>query len=166
MLIRLQKKKQIIDELSLLSNKRHIYIGLLLFGFCIACKNQIVKTYPNYLPECKTITVKEFLETTVLNENCYNIKGYISAMQVCPPCPKGANCKPCPPDGIYITDQFQKNHNYKNSLKLMVEFKKTNQFKIGDYGIYSFLASDKNIKTDKGKMLYNYRLLGYNKHNQ
>ncbi len=80
-------------------------------------------------------------------------------MQVCPPCPKGALCKPCPPDAIFLTDSLQE--KFKYALKLNVHFGKTKQFKVGDYGVYSFLSLSSKVKIDQNLTSYHYRLLGY-----
>lgn len=42
------------------------------------------------------------------------IEGFITRVQTCPPCPKGAECKPCMPDHAVVSDQSQPLDSYAN----------------------------------------------------
>jgi hypothetical protein len=53
------------------------------------------------------LSVQEFFHS-VKPEGFYRIKGYIVDTFECPPCPKGAECEPCPPDYFVLSDKNEK----------------------------------------------------------
>jgi len=137
-----------------------------LSSILISCKITAFKTYPDYYPECKNITISDIQLLDKLEYPCYNVKALIKEIRACY-CPPKVVCKPCIPDAIFITDTENKTFNH--IIELTVKLGETKQFTEGDYGVFSFIPIETNLYSSSNKFKgYGFSLIGYTrikKHN-
>lgn len=143
----------------LLKNKHRFTIYLLL-AFCFPCKAQCNKSYGySYQNQCETITINQLKTAKKLTGNCYNIIGYINDVRHFYKCPKGAICKMSPPATLYISSKYPDKRDLSANLNL--PFDKEDEFKKGDYGIFSFMNRRSNNPKHINSFNNRYNLIGY-----
>jgi len=89
----------------------------------------------------------------------FNIEGYVRSVYECPPCPKGAQCKPCLGDHIIIAES----RNARNTpgdpeAHLLIFSTNPTQFKTGKR--YLFSAKVRG-RIREGEKLEQVELIGY-----
>jgi len=90
----------------------------------------------------------------------YNIEGYVVKIYTCPPCPKGAQCKPCMRDNIVISENNQLLETYSLSEKEMILFANNpKQFKLGKKYQFSIKILDHK---STGEPINDVEIVGYN----
>lgn len=90
----------------------------------------------------------------------YNTEGYVVKIYTCPPCPKGAQCKPCMRDNIVISENNQLLEAYSLSDKEMVLFASNpKQFELGKK--YQFSIRMLDYKST-GEPINDAEIIGYN----
>lgn len=62
----------------------------------------VQKSYPRH-SELPLLDFKALKEGNVKQEQ-FNVEGYVASIYECPPCPKGAQCKPCFGDHIVVAE--------------------------------------------------------------
>jgi hypothetical protein len=74
-----------------------------------------------------------------LDEGPFRIEGYVTEIYKCPPCPEGAQCKPCLGDHLVITDDLdEKDPALKKRLRIFAKRLELDKLKIAKR--YSFLV--------------------------
>ena len=90
----------------------------------------------------------------------YNTEGYVVKIYTCPPCPKGAQCKPCMRDNIVISEINNLLETYSMSDKEMVLFTNNpKQFALGKKYQFSIKILDYK-STDEP--INDVEIVGYN----
>lgn len=90
----------------------------------------------------------------------YNTEGYVVKIYTCPPCPKGAQCKPCMKDNIVISENNKLLETYSLSDKEMILFVNSpKQFELGEKYIFSMKIL--NYKST-GEPINDVEVIGYN----
>ena len=87
----------------------------------------------------------------------FRIEGYIFDIYKCPPCPKGAMCKPCIPESVVISDKIDQK-DISSIKRLSIYTKDTDQFTLKRRYIFTL-----KIKGDleKGKPIENVDLVNF-----
>jgi hypothetical protein len=87
----------------------------------------------------------------------FRIEGYIFDVYRCPPCPKGAMCKPCIPDNVVISDKIDQK-DMSSIKRLRIYTKDTDQFTLKKRYIFTL-----KIRGDleKGKPIENIDLVNF-----
>jgi len=94
-----------------------------------------------------------------LNSGTYNTEGYVVRKHECPPCPKGAMCKPCMGDNIVISEMNKLLDTYSLTNNEMIIFvKNPNQFELGKK--YSFSVNVRESKSTS-EPINDVELTGY-----
>ena len=94
------------------------------------------------------------------NSGTYNAEVYVVKIYMCPPCPKGAQCKPCMRDNIVISENNQLLETYSLSGKEMILFaNNSNQFELGKK--YQFSIKILDYKST-GEPINDVEIVGYN----
>lgn len=90
----------------------------------------------------------------------YNTEGYVVKIYTCPPCPKGAQCKPCMRDNIVISENNKLLETYSLSDKEIILFSDNpNQFDLGKK--YKFSIKILDYKST-GESINDIEIIGYN----
>ncbi len=87
------------------------------------------------LTETESLSISEIKRQAVVGEQ-YLIQGYVTLKSTCPPCPKGAMCKPCLYDGNIVVSEKNEPRELYNDLKdidLVVFTKQAETFKLGQH---------------------------------
>jgi len=110
-------------------------------------------------------------EVSVLNnlnqkEGKFNTQAYVSFSYTCPPCPKGAQCKPCAPDFVQISEdavlrRMMLNETEKN---LIVHVNQSKQFQIGHQYKFSLEMKSHGLHFERGNWK-EFKLLAYTEMN-
>ena len=94
------------------------------------------------------------------NSGTYNTEGYVVKIYTCPPCPKGAQCKPCMRDNIVISENNKLLEVYSLSDEEMVLFADNpKQFELGEK--YKFSIKILDYKST-GEPLNDVEIIEYN----
>ncbi len=94
-----------------------------------------------------------------LNSGTYNTEGYVVKKYECPPCPRGAMCKPCMEDNIVISETNKILDTYSLASDEMIIFvKDPNQFELGKR--YSFSVNVRQSKSTS-EPINDVELTGY-----
>jgi len=120
----------------------------------------IPKSYPNVNLDYPNVGINQLMKLNYTSGN-YNLKGYVTKIYTCPPCPKGAQCKICMRDNIVISEDRRLYENYisiNNSLIIFI--KNTKQFELGEK--YQLSINITPYKST-GWPLNDIELIGYNK---
>ena len=89
----------------------------------------------------------------------YNTEGYVVKIYTCPPCQKGAQCKPCMRDNIVISENNQLLETYTLYDKEMVLFADNpKQFELGEK--YQFSIKIHDYKST-GEPINDVEIIGY-----
>ena len=89
----------------------------------------------------------------------FRIEGYVIQTYKCPPCPEGAQCKPCLGDHIVITDDVdEKDRAQVKRLRIFTS--KPEQFELKKQ--YSFLVKVRG-KLPKDRAIENVELIGFDR---
>ena len=131
---------------------KKILFFILLLIFIVSCQ-KVVRLERQEIPtdeeinkipdqyEWSSYSVKGFLNNKETLKNALHdmvIEGYVTSKYTCPPCPKGALCKPCVPDYITLSD-FNLNLNNLDYGKNNENYHKINEFINKDTaGIFGF----------------------------
>lgn len=116
-----------------------------------------VRSYPE-IGSYRVIPIAE-LKDKKIHSGEYNIEGFVVKIYTCPPCPPGANCKPCMKDNIVVSTNNRKLETYSLSHQEVILFgKDVQQFKMGEK--YRFSIKVTNEKTT-GETINDLELLGY-----
>lgn len=95
-----------------------------------------------------------------LNSGTYNTEGHVAKIYTCPPCPKGAQCKPCMRDNIVISEDNKLLETYSLSDKEMILFVNSpKQFELGKK--YTFSIKILDYKST-GESINDIEIVGYN----
>lgn len=86
--------------------------------------------------------------------------GYISHVSHFHKCPKNAICKMSPPATLYISDKYRDRNN-SSRMSINLPFDKEDEFKEGDYGIFSFMNRRSNNPEHINMVNNLYNLIGY-----
>jgi len=90
----------------------------------------------------------------------YNTEGYVVKIYTCPPCPKGALCKPCMKDNIVISENNKLLETYALSDNEMILFANNpKQFELGKK--YQFSIKLLDYKST-GEPMNDAEIIGYN----
>lgn len=93
------------------------------------------------------------------NSGAYNTEGYVVKTYTCPPCPKGAQCKPCMRDNIVISENNQILETYTLSNNEMILFANNpKQFELGKK--YQFSIKILDYKST-GESINDVEIIGY-----
>ncbi len=66
------------------------------------------------------------------NEGEFLLRGYVSKIYTCPPCPPGATCKPCIGDNIVLSEKKKVIDSYRlEEGDLVIFVKKPSEFRLG-----------------------------------
>jgi len=105
----------------------------------------------------------EKINTLESEKECFLVEGYVYYEYKCPPCPKGARCKPCASNHIYITVNKDRklNTRYDTSKDLQIFTQKYRHFKIGKRYTFSLRRLLHKGSTHYGTDQYNNELIGY-----
>lgn len=80
------------------------------------------------------------LNRSDLDEGPFQIEGYVTEIYKCPPCPEGAQCKPCLGDHLVITDNpDEKDPALIRRLRIFAKRPELEKFEVTKK--YSFLVS-------------------------
>jgi hypothetical protein len=114
----------------MVSPKNKLAIGLLLLILCLS------SAYAHAQEPAKPprLTFAD-LQNDDLTEGPFRIEGYVVQLYKCPPCPRGAMCKPCIGDHLVITDDV-KETDPKLIKRLWVFTDEPSHFEVGKR--YSF----------------------------
>lgn len=89
----------------------------------------------------------------------YNTEGYVVKIYTCPPCPRGAQCKPCMRDNVVISENNQILETYTLSDKEMVLFANNpKQFELGKKYKFSIKILDHK---STGEPINDVEVVGY-----
>lgn len=95
-----------------------------------------------------------------LNSGTYNTEGYVVKIYTCPPCPKGAQCKPCMRDNIVISENNKLLETYSLSDKEMILFVNSpKQFELGKKYTFSIKILDYKSTSEP---INDVEIIGYN----
>ena len=111
--------------------------NILAAMFTVACLVSTLSLAQDNPPKKPPLLTFADLQRNDLDEAPFRIEGYVLQIYKCPPCPVGAQCKPCLGDHVVVTD----NLNEKNPVlikHLRIFNKKPEQFEVGKR--YSFLV--------------------------
>ena len=105
-----------------------------------------------------SITIHELKETNPVSGN-FNVEGYVVKIYTCPPCPKGAACKPCMGDNIEISENNKLLDTYSLSdTELIIFSNNPKQFELGKKYKFSIkILDDKST----GESINDIELIGY-----
>lgn len=94
------------------------------------------------------------------NSGTYDTEGYVVKIYTCPPCPKGAQCKPCMRDNIVISENNKLLETYSLSDKEMILFAdKQKLFNLGKKYKFSIKILDYN---STGEPMNDIEVIGFN----
>jgi len=94
------------------------------------------------------------------NSGTYNTEGYVVKIYTCPPCPKGAKCKPCMRENIVISENNRLLETYSLSDKEIILFANNpRQFELGKK--YQFSIKILDYKST-GEPINDVEIVGYN----
>lgn len=97
------------------------------------------------------------LNRSDLDEGPFRIEGYVMQVYKCPPCPEGAQCKPCLGDHVVITDNFdEKDPALIKRLRIFTS--KPEQFEVSKK--YCFLVKVRG-KIREGKAIEEVELISF-----
>jgi len=100
------------------------------------------------------------IKSNRFNSGTYNTEGYVVKIYTCPPCPKGAQCKPCMRDNVVISENNKLLETYSLSDKEMILFVNSpKQFEPG--GKYTFSIKILDYKST-GEPINDVEIIGYN----
>jgi hypothetical protein len=91
-----------------MSDIRHWVVSLVLFG-----------VWTGGVAFGESLSVAEFSELAPA-VGSYEVRAYVVKQYRCPPCPKGALCKPCMPDNILIADESAVQQTYPDGGNFLV----------------------------------------------
>ncbi|MFA6432339.1 MAG: hypothetical protein WCV82_00775 [Candidatus Paceibacterota bacterium] len=118
----------------------------------------IDRGYPASL-DYQSYSIHELKEKS-LQPGSYNTEGYVVKRYECPPCPAGAQCKPCMRNNIVISENNipLKTYNLSNTeLVIFVDY--SQRFEIGKKYRFSIKLLDSNT-TDEA--INDVELVGFN----
>lgn len=127
---------------------RDVLLPLMLTLTILVAACGPAKTYPGVDPDFSSNTIHEIKEN-LLTSGEFNVDGFVVAVLVCPPCPKGKLCQPCPPEAIVVSEIMKETQldSLKNSdLRLFVDH--AGQFEVGRRYRFSIRIADKNSGGD------------------
>lgn len=117
----------------------------------------INRSYPQHL-NLPAVAFRDLKQGNV-NQEQFNIEGYVRTIYECPPCPKGAQCKPCLGDHIIIAEA---EHDQKSpgdpEDHLLIFATNPTQFKTGKRYLFSVKVRGR-IK--EGAKIEQVELTGY-----
>lgn len=94
------------------------------------------RSYPQHL-NLPVLAIRDLKRGNV-NQDQFNTRGYVKSIYECPPCPKGAQCKPCLGDHIIITEtEPVENGPTDQDDRLLIFAKDPAQFKTGKRYLFS-----------------------------
>jgi hypothetical protein len=106
------------------------FLSILLTGTTVAQKSG--KSYPRVRFE----NLEKSTADTV------RIKAYVLDIYVCPPCPKGAQCKPCIENNLTIVEEKPVNP-FKVTKRLRVFTQRPDSLKVGKQYLFTIAFRDK-----------------------
>lgn len=109
----------------------------------------------NVVPKPPVITFAG-LQKSDLDEGPFRIEGFVMQVYECPPCPEGAQCKPCLGDHVVITDNLQEK-DPALIKRLRIFNKQPDDFVVGRK--YSFLVKVRG-KIHAGRAVEDVDLIG------
>jgi hypothetical protein len=115
------------------------------------------RSYPQHL----NLPVVPFrdLKQGKVNQEQFNTEGYVNSIYECPPCPKGAQCKPCLGDHIIITETERVGKGPTDpDDHLLIFAKDPTQFKTGKRYLFSVKV---NGRRKEGERIEQAELTGY-----
>jgi hypothetical protein len=117
----------------------------------------VEKTYPRHM-NFPSVTFKELKDGDVKQEQ-FNVEGYVADVYECPPCPRGAMCKPCIPDYMDITETKDPSKNpAPPEERLRVFVKNPTQFEKGKRYLLSVKIAGRR---KAGQRVEQVELIGY-----
>lgn len=86
---------------------------------------------------CLALMWQEEMNISVLKQKApsqgeFLLRGYVSKIYTCPPCPPGVTCKPCVGDNIVLSEKKRVLDSYKlQEGDLVIFVKKPSEFRLG-----------------------------------
>ena len=121
-------------------------------------------TSPPYPPSqnFELITIQELKERNP-DSGFFDVEGYVAKIFSCPPCPAGAECMPCMPENIVISEQLKTIEAYPSitSSEMLVFVQNPQQlFTLGEH--YRFSIRVRDFRTTD-EPLNDVELVGYSR---
>lgn len=119
---------------------------------------------PTYPPSqnFELVTIRQLKERSPTSGS-FDVEGYVAKIFSCPPCPAGAECMPCMPENIVISEQMKTIEAYSSitSSEMIIFAQKPEQlFALGEHYRFSIRVMDFRT-TDE--VLNDVELLGYSR---
>ena len=86
---------------------------LLCVTLALGFKNPLQAAQPD------TLSVRQ-LNQLAPKKGTFSVKGYVVKHNTCPPCPKGALCEPCAPNGVVLSDNPKLLDNFQLSPENLI----------------------------------------------
>ena len=116
--------------------KKLLIISLILLTIaissCIKISERIEeRSYPNIDQSYSNLAIHELKEFNYTSGN-YNVEGYVVKIYTCPPCPRGAMCKPCMRDNIVVSEKNELlDVYYLSASEIIIFCENPKQFQLG-----------------------------------
>jgi hypothetical protein len=132
-------------------------VGVTAFQKEDGAAQSVEKTYPRHM-NLQAVTFKELKDGDVKQEQ-FNVEGYVESVYECPPCPKGAMCKPCMGDHVVVTAKKGDGRNPAAADDLLrILARSPKQFEVGKQYLFSVkLVGEKKA----GEKIEQVELIGY-----
>ena len=119
-----------------------LILSLVLISGCSLGDQIHKRTYPNSIPTNQIITIHQLKQINQTSGN-FNVEGYVVKIFTCPPCPKGAFCKPCMRPNIVISEHNQLLETYSlTETELILLANNPQQFALSKKYKFSIKISD------------------------
>ncbi len=134
-------------------------ITTIIISGCVNITERVEeRSYPNVDESYPNLLIHELKDSNYTSGN-YNVDGYVVKIYTCPPCPKGAMCKPCMRDNIVISENNALLDSYSpSSSEIIIFTNNPKQFELGKKYKFSIRITDYK---STGEPLNNIELLGY-----
>lgn len=155
------KTKLIALLVLLLLGLSSILIVALIFRSPDPAENPGVPTYPPS-QNFELTTIQELKESKPAS-GFFDVEGYVAKIFSCPPCPAGAECMPCMPENIVISQEMKSIEAYTSitSSEMIIFVQNPEQlFAVGERYRFSIRVTD--FKTTD-ESLNDVELVGYSR---
>jgi len=103
-------------------------------SLCLACTPAASVPTPSAPPPAASGSVAALLAQKP-SSGSFTVTGYVTYLYRCPPCPPGANCKPCMGDNLVLSDAPKQVTDYADvgdgDLVVLADRAKLDAFKVG-----------------------------------
>lgn len=135
-----------------------VFSGIYFYSKIVTDTTTSNRTYPES-SNFSFYAIHDFKQKD-LAPGTYDTEGYVVKRYECPPCPKGALCKPCMRDNIVISEKNELLDTYSlSNTEIIIFASNPKQFELGKKYRFSVKILDYNTT---GEPINDIELIGYN----